>query len=282
MELRAERLYRLRALARRSGRGPSGDVLRLLLFFRDAWGWEFVKARCIEGYRIMVRQATRGVANRTRKKRLDPDMLRLIAEDIAIDQYRPQIPTQAQIDRVKMTIGLVQFGCAPDNALGTISDVLDVFAQGDVEPAELAEWKTLMPLMGGLADLSEGNLIELVDCVDDETLAEAVSDFRQNIFFIRRAFRRKFGKSAEGTTLHTNPFTFFGFASQPEFAQVFRKIPIRMTPAQLLGGNFATALAATHGLRTLPEPSWFLTCFLPWYLQSEGLEEALRQAEREL
>jgi hypothetical protein len=159
---------------------------------------------------------------------------------------------------------------------------LDVFAQGDVEPAELAQWKALMPMMGSLIAPSEGNVIELIDSVDDATLAAAVADFRQNIFFIRRAMRRKFGMSAEGKGLRTNPFTFFGAASRPEFAQVFRKMPIRMTPAQMLGGNFATALAATHGLRALTTPSWFLTRFLQWYLQSEQLEEALRQAEHEL
>jgi hypothetical protein len=283
MERRAERLYRLRALARRTGgRGPSGDVLRLLLFFADAWGWEFVKSRCIEGYRMMVRAATRGVANRSRKKRLDPENLWFLAEDIAVDQYRPETPTPAQIDRVKMTVGLLRFGFAPDSSLGTLDGVLDVIAQRDVEPDVLRQWKALAPLMWSLANPSEGNVIELVDSVDHATVTAAVSEFRRNIFFIRRAIRRKFGKSPEGKVISNNPFTFFGAASQREFAQAFRKMPTRITPAQMLGGHFASSLVGTHGLRALTKPSWFLTRFLQWYLQSEEFEGALRQAEREL
>jgi len=83
MERRAERLYRLRALARRTNLGPSGDVLRLFLFFQDAWGWEFVKPRCVEGYRIMARSAKRGEAHRLLKP-LTPALLSFIAADIAV------------------------------------------------------------------------------------------------------------------------------------------------------------------------------------------------------
>src|SRR5207249_3401949 len=41
--LRAERLYRIRRL------GPRGDLLRVLLFLRDGWGWERVREVCHEG-----------------------------------------------------------------------------------------------------------------------------------------------------------------------------------------------------------------------------------------
>ncbi len=136
MQRRAERLYRLRALDRRTRRGPSGNVLRLLLLLDDAWGWEHVKKTCIDGYGIFVRGSARGVANRLRGRPLTLEGLQNAAYEIAEDQYRPQEPNQAQIDRVKMTIGLLKFGTAPDGKMGTIEGFMDDMTPPGTDPEE--------------------------------------------------------------------------------------------------------------------------------------------------
>jgi hypothetical protein len=116
----------LRALNCRTRRGPTGDLLRLFLFFADAWGWKYVRETCIKGYRLKLRGATKGVPNRVRRRDLTPENFWMFAEDIAEDQYRPQEPNAAQIDRVKMTRGLLEFGIARDHRMGTVERFLAV------------------------------------------------------------------------------------------------------------------------------------------------------------
>lgn len=72
---RAVYLYRLRR------RGASGSVLRLLLFFRDGWGWESVKPVCLEGFRKLV-EAEQIPLNRTTRV-LNPRSVNSVLEDAA-------------------------------------------------------------------------------------------------------------------------------------------------------------------------------------------------------
>ncbi|MGB8626116.1 MAG: hypothetical protein WCD03_08125 [Candidatus Cybelea sp.] len=163
MERRAERLYRLRRLHRRTGSGPSGDLLRFFLFFADRWGWEYVRETCIKGYRINLRAATKGVGNRLRSRELTPENLFMYAEEIADDQYRPQSPNTAQIDRVKMTLGLLKFGIAPDNNMGTIERFVDDLMPDDADPAKLQEHKAAAPLIWSMLNIGESDAIKVLE-----------------------------------------------------------------------------------------------------------------------
>jgi len=276
---RAERLYRLRLVNRRSNTGPTGDVLRLFLFLADGWGWRFVKASCVEGYRLHVIAATRGVKNRLRSP-LTPTLLPIIAEDVATDQYRPETPTPDQIDRVQQSVALLAFGVASGGSIGTLASILEFIAQGDLRPQQLADAKELAPLAWSLIDPSQANATEVADNAGEETIRATIGAFRSSIFFLRRAHHQSLKSLAAKKGACTNPLSCFGVARDPHFPRVLRSLPVRITPAQLLGAQFLSALIAEAGMPSLAP--WFTRMFLMHMLQSRALEQALQETERKL
>ena len=192
MERRAERLYRLRALDRRTHRGPSGNVLRLLLFIADDWGWEHVRKTCIDGYRIFVRGSMRGATNRLRRKPLTLENLPWVAEEIAEEQYRPKEANQAQIDRVKMTIGLLKFGVAPDGRMGTVEPFLDELMP-EIDANTMRAFKELAPFAWTMMSVGENEAIKVLNHqITDKVVQRALSQFRRYNWRVRVAFRKRF------------------------------------------------------------------------------------------
>jgi hypothetical protein len=270
MERRAERLYRLRALHRRTGHGPTGDLLRLFLFFGDAWGWEYVRDTCIKGYRLNVRGATKGVANRVRGQELTLDNLWLFAEDIAEDQYRPQTPNVAQIDRVRMTLALLKCGIVPDGRMGTLERFVDDLMPADADPKELQEYKDSAPLMWSMLNLGEVEAIEVLKGeLNDRVLKRGIYNFRTFMLHLRYGFRRKVFKGKERPP-STNPLTAFGTAKHVRFQEAFRKMPIRMTPAQMIGAQLAQALVIAYSEEQIAKMSEFSDRWLAYFLKSEA------------
>jgi hypothetical protein len=282
MERRAERLYRLRALHRRTGSGPTGDVLRLFLFFGDAWGWEYVRDACIKGYRLNLRAATKGVANRVRSQELTLENLAMFAEDIAEDQYHPQEPNQAQIDRVRMTLGLLKFGLAPDSRMGTIERFIDDLMPADADPKELQAYKNSAPFAWSMMNLGEADAIKVLEGdLSDRVLRRAVWNFRVFMLHVRYGFRRKVFRGTERPP-STNPLTSFGMAKVFRFQHAFRKMPIRATPAQMIGGQFAQAIVMAHGEEQVAKFYDFYMRWLPYFLKSDACAQWLRAMEDEV
>lgn len=282
-ERRAERLYRLRALNRRTQRGPSGNVLRLLLFIADGWGWDAVKKTCTDGYRIFVRGAMRGVANRLRRRPLTLESLQHAAYDVAEDQYRPEDPNQAQIDRVKMTIGLLKFGTAPDGKMGTIERFMDTFMPPGVDPEEIREYKALAPLGWTLMGASESEALDILEQGISNVLAErATRKLRHLIWIARSGFRREFTGRENGRRFQTNPLTLFGFAAHFRFNEAFRRMPIRCTPAQMLGGHVAHLLVTLHREEQMGKLADFWTGQFAIWLTSDAGTQWLEKMEREI
>lgn len=281
MEYRAERLYRLRAIDRRSGRGPAGELLRLLLFLADGWGWEYVRQTCIRGYRITLRLATRGVSNRLRGRELTLDNLWMFAEDIAEDQHRPQAPTQAQVDCLKMTLGLLLFGTAPDGAMGTIEQVVgNLLPRADQD--DFRKYKQLLPLTCSLLNIGESEAIKVLESnVSDDLLQRAVCNFRGLVRGVRSGFRKK---SFEGKDKlrSSNPLTAFGTASHFRFQQSFRRMAVRATPAQCLGAHFAQCLVISHGEQQIAKVRAFMLKWLTIWLSSEACNQWIDHVEREV
>jgi hypothetical protein len=277
MERRAERLYRLRALNNRTKRGPSGTVLRLFLFLADGWGWEFIKEACIKGYRFSVRTSTRGVANRSRKP-LTLKSLPFIAEEIAQDQRRPEIPDQAEVDRVKMTVGLLKFGVAPDSNLGSLGPLFDNMMLDGDNNDEIRQVKKFAPLIASLIDTSEENAVNVIGSADDETIQATRENFHAALLHLRKVYHRKNDRRENGKASPSSLLSFFGKGDQSRLTAGLRKGSIRCTPAQFLGGQFATMVATTHGMRRLQKQSQAL---LPVFLQSEEVAQWLRRMESE-
>jgi hypothetical protein len=283
MERRAERLYRLRALNRQKHRGPSGNVLRLLLFIADGWGWDTVKKTCMEGYRIFVRGSMRGASNRLRRRPLTLESLQDAAYEIAEDQYRPEDPNQAQIDRVKMTIGLLKFGMAPDTKMGTIERFMDAFTPPGTDPQQIQEYKALAPLGWTLMGASESEALDILERGISNVLAErATWRLRHLIWIVRSGFRRKFTGRENDRRFQTNPLTFFGFAAHFRFNEAFRRMPIRCTPAQVLGGHVAHLLVTLHSEERMEKLAELWMKCLAYWLQSDAFKQWLEQLEREV
>jgi len=282
MEQRAERLYRLRALHRRTHTGPTGELLRLLLFFADRWGWEHVRDTCIKGYRISLRGATKGVGNRVRSQKLTPENLFMYAEDIADDQYRPQKPNPDQIDRVKMTLGLLKFGLAPDQRMGTIERFVDDLMPDNVDPAKLHEHKAAAPLIWSMLNMGEADALKVLEGeFSDSIFKRAVWNFRVFMLHIRYGFRKKVFKGKDRPP-STNPLTIFGAAKHFRFQEGFRKMPIRITPAQMVGAQFAQALVMAHGEEQMEKLAGFWARHLALWLLSDDCTQWLERMEREV
>jgi hypothetical protein len=282
MEWRAERLYRLRALHRRTRNGPSGDLLRLFLFFADRWGWEYVREACIKGYQISLRGATKGVGNRLRNRELTPENLFMYVEDIAGDQYRPQTPNAAQIDRVKMMLGLLKFGIAPDNNMGTIERFVDDLMPDDADPAKLREHKAAAPLIWPMLNIGEADAIKVLEGeLSDSILKRAVWNFRVFMLHVRYGFRKKIFKGKDRPP-STNPLTIFGTAKHFRFQEGFRKMPIRITPAQIVGAQFAQALVIAHGEEQMERLRDFWTKHFAMWLLSDDCTQWLEGMEHEV
>jgi hypothetical protein len=283
MEQRAERLYRLRALHRRSGgRGPSGDLLRLFLLLADGWGWKYVRETCIKGYRLSLRAATKGVSNRVRNQALTLENLWMFAEDIAEDQYRPQEPNQDQVDRAKMTLGLLKFGMPPDRRMGTIERFVDDLMPDGVDPEEVREYKDSAPFAWAMLNLGETEAIKVLESdVSDLVVKRAVRNFRVFILHVRHGFRKKLFMGKERPP-STNPLTAFGAAKHFRFQQAFHRMPNRATPAQLVGAQFAQALVIAHGVEQVVKMYGFYMQWLAYFLKSDACAQWMRQMESEI
>ncbi len=291
IERRAERLYRLRSLHRRTGLGPTGDVLRLFLLFHDGWGWDHVRKTCIQGYQLNVRAARQGVKNRVRSKELTLDNLVTLADDIAQEQYKPKDPNQAQIDRVAVTIGLTEFGVAPNQRIGTLEKLTsDLFPEAD--PAVLAEHQQLAPLMWSTLSMKESDAIHVLQGdVAPDVMERAIETARELRWRVRALFRRivkpqggirRIVKPQGGKRPSLNPLTFFGAVTRVDFRKALRQMPLRATPAQYLGGQFAEAVVLAYRERQMIKlyPFW-LEWFANW-LQSEDGRKSLQSMEREV
>src|SRR5262249_55170078 len=71
---RAVYLYRLRK------RGISGELLKVLLFYRDGWGWDDVQSICLAGVERMVRLNSIPVKTHLRKPK--PKSVVFVEDDI--------------------------------------------------------------------------------------------------------------------------------------------------------------------------------------------------------
>ncbi|MFY9718580.1 MAG: hypothetical protein WAK16_02945 [Candidatus Cybelea sp.] len=282
MERRAELLYRLRDLNRRTGVGPVGDVLRLFLFRADGWGWEYVRNTCIQGYRVAVRAAKQGTKNRLRGKPLTLESILAVGEDIAAEQYKPKEPNQGQIDRVKMTLGLVVLGAAPDNKIGTMERITNDLMP-DADPEAMALHRQYAQIGFTMLAATESEAIEILESkVTDELIRRALQMSRRFLWRVRALLRRITRPHVEGKQPPLNPLSFFGASTDPGFRQALRNMPIRARPAEFLGGQFAHSLVMAYKEEQLGKAAEFYVRWLPFFLQSDACTQWLAQVEREI
>ncbi len=211
---RAVYLYRLRR------RGVHGDLLRVLLFLRDGWGWEEVRPICVAGLQKAIRVQGRKVTGHLRNP--TPTNLDVLADQFAEGEFN--VPATA-----KFIWGMGFFGEAlPGGSMQPLfGKVREVYSLPDAPEVDQTAERLIRSL-----GLSWEGLVALVEAADAETADAA----RREVLTMVQGFRQwqqryMTNKGIRGQS--TNPVTLFG--CPPEDLQaLLRSLPGRITAAQLL------------------------------------------------
>lgn len=220
---RAVYLYRLRK------RGVQGDLLRMLLYLRDGWGWEQVQPLCLTGLEKALRAQGRGITSRVRRPAPTPTNLDFLADKLAADESTS--PTLA-----RFIWGMGLFGQPlPDGSLLPFFEAFRTeFGVGSAEHGRVVEQHLAH------SGLTWARVLDLVRAAD-ATQADAA---RRWFLASMRSFRGVYhgylqlhghrGQSA-------NPLTLCGLP-RVSVQETFRSLPGRPTAAQLLAAQLGVFL----------------------------------------
>ena len=243
---RAERLYRLRR------RGATGDVLRILLFIADGWGWESIRKVCLEGLSRAAASSQTGLREVIRKP--TPKSLNLIAAEIAERQRlrlleRLGLPESADVqmreETSRFTLGVLLFGKPlPGSSLASLGPLIEF-----LDPSKTGRGEEAMELVELFAEffgLSVEQMSKKLRKANVQEAAEASRLTRASMLRLRRAVWRA-AKTDRGDAVSSNPLTFFGLMTSTH-NEPWPNMPQRITAAQMLGGTVAIHVLAVHDI----------------------------------
>lgn len=219
---RAVYLYRLRR------RGAQGDLLRVLLFLRDGWGWEQVRPICERGMQKVLVAQTAPVRRHLRT--VTPRNLSFITEDAAEGLFQSNtLPA--------FVWGMNFFGePLPGRSLQPFFAAFRTAYGHDVPESVDLEAEQLVRDSG----LSNERLMATIHSADVEQVERARQRFGQLLRWLRslqHALLINSGKPGNSS----NPLTLCG-RSKVELQEMGRSLPGRITPAQMLASFFALSL----------------------------------------
>lgn len=221
---RAIYLYRLRK------RGIKGQTLKVLLFYRDGWGWEEVKPICLTGLRKVIYLQERIIYQKYRKPTIKD------VEDVAHESpFKPE--TAAFILGVGFTGKPFEKGSLKQlfaNLYSTTSKTKAGMDEIDTAKIQLIEE------FFSKSNLTWKRMIEIVEQANAEQAAVACALLKIQIP-VWRNWLHNMNLEQNLKRQSTNPFTLCGKTSK-ELTAEFRSIPSRITPAQLLAFMVAPAL----------------------------------------
>ena len=230
---RAFYLYRLRE------RGARGDVLRILLFLRDGWGWERIQPICLIGLRKVI-----GVPQSQIKDHIyspiTPEILEFYVDDISKD---------AMIQHVELgrfVFGMGTFGKPSEGgSLGPLWRLLsEELAFTLPYSVELIEQRIID------AGLTWEDMIRELEGAN----AEQVERAREGCLGLVQFMRILINNSCLQTGIHpcwSNVLT-LGGKSTKALTPNFRTLPGRITPGQLLGAMIGIGVVAARVFPDLP------------------------------
>ncbi len=219
---RAVYLYRLRR------RGAQGDLLRVLLFLRDGWGWEQVRPICERGMQKVLAAQTAPVRKHVRT--VTPDNLSFVSEDAAEGIFESDA-------LARFVWGMNFFG--QPLAGGSLQPFLAAFrtVYGHHLPERVdLEAEQLVRNSG----LSNERLMATIRSADVEQVEQARLRFGYLLRWLRSLQHAPLINSGkQGNS--SNPLTLCG-RSKIELQEMGRSLPGRITPAQMLASFFALSL----------------------------------------
>ena len=241
---RATRLYRLRRL------GIRGQVLRLLLFLRDGYGWADVKPVTLKGLQKLNRATEVGIRETVRNP--TPQSLAFSAAEAADAQRRHLLnrmgkpesdPMQVRETTMSFIWGLGLFGKPlPQGSLKTFEPLAHLF-HPEASDDDVTTGINIFEEALKFAGLTWEDYETLVEQCDEACAKEAARDVWSTLLMLRR-------KVHESVRIHgdplrsSNPLTLFGDWGSPQATEFWKSFPERITPAQMLGVLLATSIIA--------------------------------------
>lgn len=223
---RAVYLYRLRR------RGVQGDLLRVLLFLRDGWGWEGVRPICERGMQKVLAAQTSPVRKHLRT--VTPESLSFITEDAAEGMFQSNV-------LARFVWGMNFFG--QPSLGGSLQPFLAVFRTVydlDVPESVDLEAEQLVRDSG----LSNERLMATIQSADAEQVERARLRFGHLLRWFR-SLQQAFLTNSGERGFSSNPLTLCG-KSKVELQEMGRSLPGRITPSQMLASVFALCLIETQ------------------------------------
>jgi hypothetical protein len=234
---RALYLYRLRA------RGARGQMLRVLLFLRDGWGWADVRPICVTGLRKVVRMNLSPVQRRLR--RANPEAVTFLADELAAASA-----TNLQTFLFMWGVGL--FGRPLEG--GSLRHFFSVMQAALVLSEDLqtnGPVEQVLPRVEHFI-LQSGFTWERLIVVAEDADTELADQARRRFLMELQKWRRRLRILASEDEIplrSTNPLTLCGHWGE-ELAEGLRSSPGRITSAQGLAAALGTFLWLAHLERT--------------------------------
>jgi hypothetical protein len=229
---RAIYLYRLRQ------RGAQGDLLRVLLFLQDGWGWEGVKPICLAGLGKVIGMQASPV--RRRLRRVTPTGLDFLGDEFAEGVF--QSPAVA-----RFVWGMGLFGQPlPGGSLLPFSAAFRTTLGADISDEQDRAAERLVAGSG----LTWDRAVVLVEAAD----AAQADAARRQLLGWTRWFRGVYHAYLAQRGIHgqsSNPLTLFG-CPPAQLRALCRSLPGRPTPAQLLA-TLLVPFLALEGMRRAGE-----------------------------
>jgi len=237
MVQRAERLYRLR-----KKKGPDGkpliygDVLRLLLFLRDGWGWsQSVRELSLVGFDKGIAATRAPVGRRLPKKPTREDV------GFALDLHVEDDREVSKVERY--AIGMLTVGRPLEG--GSLRPLFDEAYKAGLVPAWYVDALTFLDARFTARAVPGFEIVlrASVAAIGDSTARAAIGQTRAFLLLLRRAIRRAYVLSGNSRA-KTNLITMFG-RNQRELERDFRESQgaQRVTPAQCLAYFIAIEIA---------------------------------------
>jgi hypothetical protein len=271
---RAEMLYRLRKIKTPDGLPAiSGDVLRLVLFLHDGWGWsERLKATCLRGYDKSIAGELTPVAKYTKRRRDNRNISwALDAHDVKLapgDQYaigmavngEPLDGTMRPLYNLSKKMGLLhdlpQFASAFASLFGfEPSEESEAFG-GEMILRTLFNFGLGAGASRGLAPAFRS----VIEKLTEDDAREALPSFRRFIRDLRGSLHRS---AIDGGVrgFPSNPITMFG-QRQRAVEKFLGDVPRRITAGQALALFVGIGIAALQVLNDFLRNAGFLTTVL--------------------
>jgi hypothetical protein len=244
---RARLLYKLRQ------RGAKGEMLRLLLFLEDGWGWQHVRETCLEGVRRGTAASLSGLARYAPRGAPDD----FAVDQIIAHQHATLVSTVGEVEGMRPTsepmtrfyLGVLRDGAPLDG--GSAKSVIEPMNRlffPEASDEEIATGSWTFDILATMLDLRPARLQMLLESAGEEQVERGRREVFVNFTHIANAIRRQNGEEPVVSLVDART-VWESLADIPP--REFAKNPAGLTLAQALGSIVAMTIALDAAMREL-------------------------------